>query len=97
VTDNNTGKKIYAIVGDVGGEGSYHEMSIKAVWDLGYQYQGRNNNNIPEAGDFTVTYFPGSNTKWNSMAALENGLNGYARWAEEDFNYRNSIYNSFYL
>ncbi|MDP4147166.1 MAG: DNRLRE domain-containing protein [Bacillota bacterium] len=60
VRDLKTGKFVYAICGDLGPDGKYHEVSLCTPWDLGLEatpYSG------PE-GNFQYIVFPGTKQNW---------------------------------
>ena len=57
IVDNNTGKYVFAIVGDVGSaKRGMGEVSLKAAWDLGFSYREANGMCGPE-GNFTITIY----------------------------------------
>ena len=80
LTDNNTGKRVYAIVGDVSAAGKdVHEVSVFASRKLGYTNASGKNG---PTGNFTIRIYPGTRRNWSSNNFYEQittyGRNLYA-------------------
>ena len=63
LTDNETKKSVWCIVGETGGgSGQIHEVSIAAVWALGKQHLTAK---AAVTGDFTITFYKGTQANWD--------------------------------
>ena len=74
LTDLKTGNTVWCIVGEVGPTGTnFGEVSIAAVWDVGYSDHMSANYGI--SGDFEITIYPGSNEGWDWSKPLQPQIN----------------------
>lgn len=67
VLDLETGRSVYAIVGDRGPRGKHNEVSLRVAWDLGYEWADGSRG---PKGDFLILYFPNTKITWNSVDEL---------------------------
>jgi RHS repeat-associated protein len=70
VIDHKTNRYVLAIVGDVGDEDSWHEVSISVAWDLGYRNITGNRSLVGYDNQFEIIYFPSTAEKWYSVESL---------------------------
>ena len=76
VIDKKTGNVIWCIVGEVGPKGAgFGEVSIAAVWDLGYS--DHRTANVGIDGDFEIIVFPGTKVHLDWSKSIQPQINSY--------------------
>ena len=78
VIDHDTGKYVYAIVGERGPraprDGYFSEVSLSVAWDLGYTWADGGSG---PRGNFETIIFPGTARTWSSVDELVRDLDRY--------------------